>query len=71
VVPQASVAAEAVAAAIRVLPMQPEDVACIVQALASAAAGTNKHLAHQVKLVDELDILAAGIEDDLRERAGG
>jgi hypothetical protein len=67
------VAAEAMAAAIGRLNLHPEDVAHIALAMAGAANRTNKHLALVQKVVDELDILATWIQDDLRERtqAGG
>jgi hypothetical protein len=63
-----SAAAEAIGAAIGTLTLHPEDVAHI--ALKLAGSLTNLHLHFNLRVQDELDVLANFITDELRERAG-
>lgn len=56
-----SVAAEAVAAAIKHIPLHPEDLREIV--LACAGAMQNQHGLEIQRLVDDLDDIAAACED--------
>jgi hypothetical protein len=69
--PQPSMAAEAIAAAIGRLELHPEDVAHLCYAMATATNKVNKHLALVGKVVDSLDELADSIENDLREQSTG